>query len=98
MGPGASECAEPCAGSAIQVYDLPALAHALAARRGHAARRLCATFVALFARSGARAPSPGGCWVVGWLLAVWGAPLAVGLVAVAVDPEPGTLIPYLRPR
>ena len=32
---------------------------------------------------------------VGWLLAIWGAPVAVGLVAIAVDPQPGGLSPYL---
>ena len=96
-GQAASECAGPCAGSGIQVGDLPGLAHALAA--AVAVTLLAALGVTVVALVGEirRASAITGRVLrsVGWLLAIWGAPLAVGLVAIAVDPQPGTLGPYL---
>lgn len=93
----ASQCAGPCAGSAIQVADAPAAAHALAA--GVAAVVIAGLVVVGVALIDAiRRAGPVARPVLrsaGWLLAVWGGPFAIGLVAIAVHPEPGGLNPYL---
>lgn len=93
----ASECAGACAGSAIQVADAPVAAHILVA--GVAVTviaGLAVVAVALF--DGIRRAGPVARRVLrstGWLLAVWGGPLAVGLVVLAIDPQPEGLSPYL---
>jgi len=96
-GQAASECAGTCAGSAIQVVDAPVAAHVLAAAVAAAVIAPIAVAVAALVGEAQRA-SPLAARVlrsVGWLLAVWGAPLAVGMVAIAIDPEPGGLSPFL---
>ncbi len=96
-GQAASECAGTCAGSAIQVTDAPGLAHALAAAVAIALLApLAVAGVAIVRACRAAGPITRRAlrWV-GWLMTVWAAPLAVGLVAMAIDPEPGGLGPYL---
>jgi signal transduction histidine kinase len=96
-GQAASACAGPCAGSAIQVADAPGLAHVLAAA---AAITIIAALIMLAVElvRGTRRASPVAARTlrsVTWLTAAWAAPLAIGLVAVAIDPAPASLSPFL---
>ncbi|MGD9573110.1 MAG: histidine kinase, partial [Thermoleophilia bacterium] len=96
-GQAASDCAGPCAGSAIQAGEAPGLAHGLAVAIA-LVMALAVGAVALALAREMRVVSPmtrrGLRWI-GWLLAIWGGPFVIGLVAVAIDPEPGRLSPFL---
>ncbi len=96
-GQAASQCTGTCAGSAIQVTDAPGLAHALAV--GVAATIIAAlTVMAVALVRETRRATPVARRVlrsVGWLTAVWAGPFVIGLVAVAIDPAPGSLSPFL---
>ncbi|HTI33247.1 MAG TPA: sensor histidine kinase, partial [Miltoncostaea sp.] len=96
-GQAASECAGPCAGSAIQVTDAPGVAHALAAAISATILAALALVAVTLVREMRRA-SPIARRVlrsIGWLMAVWAGPFAIGLVALAVDPQPTSLSPFL---
>ena len=57
---------------------------------------IVATFVAILRENRTASPLTGRTlrWTA-WLVAVWGTPFAIGIVAVAVNPEPDALAPYL---
>ncbi len=96
-GQAASDCAGTCAGSAVQVADAPGVAHVLVVAVALALVAPLAVVAREVVRA-ARTESPVAGrslrWVA-WLLVIWVAPLAVGLVVISVDPEPGRLSPYL---
>jgi signal transduction histidine kinase len=96
-GQAASECAGPCAGSAIQVADAPGAAHALAAAVAATILAALAVLGVELVRGIRRAGPVGGRVLrpVGWLTAAWAGPFAIGLVAIAIDPEPASLSPFL---
>jgi signal transduction histidine kinase len=96
-GQAGSQCADTCAGSGIQVADAPGVAHGIAVAVAIVLIAVLAgTVVALFREIRTASPITGRAlrWI-GWFLAIWSAPLAVGLAASAIDPEPARLGPYL---
>ena len=92
-----SQCRDACSTSAVQVADAPGAARGLlVALAVVAIVSILAALVVLVREI--RSASPVGKRTlkpVAWLTVVWGAPLSVGLVALAIDPGPQRLSPYL---
>jgi signal transduction histidine kinase len=92
-----SQCRDACSTSAVQVTDAPGAARALVvALAAVAIVSILAALVVLLREIRSASPvAKRTLKPVAWLTVVWGAPLSVGLVALAIDPGPERLSPYL---
>ncbi len=92
-----SHCRDACSTSAVQVADAPGVARGLLAALAVVAivSILAAVVVLLREIRSATPVAKRTLKPVAWLAIVWGAPLSVGLVALAIDPGPQRLSPYL---
>jgi signal transduction histidine kinase len=92
-----SECRNACSTSAVQVTDAPGAARGLVIALAVVAIASILAALVVLVRD-IRSASPVAKRTlkpVAWLTVVWGAPLSVGLVALAIDPGPERLSPYL---
>ena len=92
-----SHCREACSTSAVQVTEAPGAARGLlVALAVVAIVSILAALVVLVREIRTASPvAKRTLKPVAWLTGVWGAPLSVGLVALAIDPGPERLSPYL---
>ena len=92
-----SQCRGACSTSAVQVTDAPGAARGLViALAVVAIASILAALVVLVREIMSASPvAKRTLKPVAWLTFVWGAPLSVGLVALAIDPGPERLSPYL---
>jgi signal transduction histidine kinase len=92
-----SQCRDACSTSAVQVGNAPGVARGLLVALAAVAIASILAALVVLARE-IRSVSPVAkrtLTPVAWLTIVWGAPLSVGLVALAIDPGPERLSPYL---
>jgi signal transduction histidine kinase len=92
-----SQCRDGCSTSAVQVTDAPGAARGLVVALAVVAIAsiLAALLVLVREIRSASAVAKRTLKPVAWLTIVWGVPLSVGLVALAIDPGPERLSPYL---
>ncbi len=92
-----SQCRDDCSTSAIQVTEAPGAARGLVVALAVVAIvSILAALVVLVREIRAASPvAKRTLKPVAWLTLVWGGPLCVGLAALAIDPGPERLSPYL---
>jgi signal transduction histidine kinase len=92
-----SQCRGACSTSAVQVTEAPQVARGLVVALAVVAIvSILAALVVLVREIRAASPvAKRTLRPVAWLTLIWGAPLSVGLAALAIDPGPERLSPYL---